>query len=1182
MDQTHHRQYDPKLSAAAALSLLHSTNEEQVRKVSQLPEDDGSSITNIFSVIRDLLVAVLHLDESDIDEETPLLDYGLDSIASTEIGNKLSEKYGIVVPPTIFFEFGNLGQFVSYLKSNFDAILASDLPSDEEASASKHLARDRAVSKQHSSQTNISERRSYDGNKETRTSARTIEELWKASEQDGEELGGGAAVTAVQANGLEKQRDTREEIPKLILSSPRGQATEFVVVGNGPPLLLLGGLLIEYDVMWSRQIEVLARNFRLIMVQMPGCGAIAADHDITMEELCDGIRDVIRALNLSNGVGLIGYSFGTRIALALIARYPDAFSALCICASGCNTDHDSDFRALISEMQSVPKFMELNRNWNIGAMPKYRNVMNGVEFRQTLHSIRVPTLVIGAKDDYYQPIADIRELAKQIPNSTIVEISDGGHLFGYTRATDVNEYFVSFFSDVYSMHKSNLDAQSLPWRPINRFLPTSAETLSVLRNYIERGGQGHCAILSPQAAQAAYLLNRVIQKESRPDWRYHTYFLTSIEEAFDAGIRIARHYGRTRDVANKGRVGIYDPTCQWRNMFNPHNASNEHALVPNLEYFDTITELMTAVESAPSAHYVAAALGSLVGLTDISLHEISSIARANESLLIAVEHGGQQSEPQKWASYHCVAEPDIMVFGECIAGHQVPVAAMMIRSDVRNPWSMTPNEGYARHVMADFGFPLAVVCSYMLRHLGSELGELGIAAFDQIAESPRATYEAHLAYGNVGYAKVARLHGFDGFFHEAHGLDSAVTNQRGETRKILDCFVNVGCAPRGLNPYDVLEQIARDHDYAYDYVADLHTFLSARVGLPRCVITSSNITAVEAALTIGLLASDPRKKLLCFNGGLGFTLVTGASSNDTQFNLFRAPFGPHFGNVVYVDWEGAGAQEELRNLLESGEVGFVWLEPIQVDANSSKRLPAELLKLVVNCRKAGGYLIGVDETMCGIVTGRFLNSSTTITDPDIVALGTALCDSLVPAGAMLTSNEVMDRARRTNGKRIYVIETAGTSNLAAHIAFHCLQTIERENLMERAQVIGRYFMERLTELSRNAVIPMAVRGEGLLITIEFETDTFDSFTRRSFGYLLWGVMLRDEQFGVAGAVCPIYNNCIRFLAPLTITETQIDTIISNLRRSLSIGVTGILANCASYAAQIGEERTSKFLHTLCA
>ena len=68
--------------------------------------------------LRELLLGVLKIAAEDFSPDRPLMDYGLDSIASTEIGTLFTARYGITVPPTVFFEFQDLRSFCGYLLAN--------------------------------------------------------------------------------------------------------------------------------------------------------------------------------------------------------------------------------------------------------------------------------------------------------------------------------------------------------------------------------------------------------------------------------------------------------------------------------------------------------------------------------------------------------------------------------------------------------------------------------------------------------------------------------------------------------------------------------------------------------------------------------------------------------------------------------------------------------------------------------------------------------------------------------------------------------------------------------------------------------------------------------------------------------------------------------------------------------
>ncbi|WP_411026057.1 hypothetical protein, partial [Salmonella sp. s55055] len=92
--------------------------------------------------------------------------------------------------------------------------------------------------------------------------------------------------------------------------------------------------------------------------------------------------------------------------------------------------------------------------------------------------------------------------------------------------------------------------------------------------------QGHCAILSAPAAQAALLLNHLGQRGKRDAGGYRSYFLTSQEEALDAALRLARHHARNRTPDGGGGLLLIDASGYWARYANPLKAADEDALIP--------------------------------------------------------------------------------------------------------------------------------------------------------------------------------------------------------------------------------------------------------------------------------------------------------------------------------------------------------------------------------------------------------------------------------------------------------------------------------------------------------------------------------------------------------------------------------------------------------------------------
>lgn len=92
--------------------------------------------------------------------------------------------------------------------------------------------------------------------------------------------------------------------------------------GRGRPLLLIHGWGVTYSV-WRRLIPLLAREFQVILVELPGLGASAAE--MPAESYYEACAESLEALRESLGVArwsLLSYSVGTLVAEAYLRNYP--------------------------------------------------------------------------------------------------------------------------------------------------------------------------------------------------------------------------------------------------------------------------------------------------------------------------------------------------------------------------------------------------------------------------------------------------------------------------------------------------------------------------------------------------------------------------------------------------------------------------------------------------------------------------------------------------------------------------------------------------------------------------------------------------------------------------------------------------------------------------------------------
>lgn len=1189
------------------------SNTEIANKLShvndEMIDNNGSVTKKLTDDIQNIVLSILKLDSADFSATTPLMDYGLDSIAATEIGNLFTSRFDIVIPPTVFFEFPDLESFVNYLLENHPEELKAHYPQNDEVQAAipnKVVQQEtqspplelQATTISKSSDVNPAETTSRLPIEKVNSSSHDqliadhmmdIETLWKLSsgrvaERTINNIQPVEFISSENSNHDQPiKQPSREYLQEMkyftdlanihSITRHNKRALEYATFGEGPPLLMLGGLLMHYSVMWLTNIKALAKNHQLIMFHMPGCGELELYEEMSLQSISDDISGVLDAQGIQEPIPVFGCSFGGVLAQAFTLAYPEKCSALAVAVSTPFAEGATDFQLLMKELQVSPHFMELNRGWPMASLPVYEKVIAGFDFRSKLRSLNIPALVVsGGKDRYTTPEYS-QMMADSLQNAKLIEFPDAGHLLTFSHHEEFNQVLIDFLTSVQkprpTRSKSIRNDHSV-------FLPATKKTLNVMKDYVTTGQQGHCVMLSDHAAQLALSLNAICNKHKDSKQTYRSYFTTSVEEGLDAALRLARHYARNTNSKSQGQVLLIGAGETWKNHFDPMHSGTNEALVPGIHFVANIKQATNLVSEKEFCAVVIINNGSF------EINEVEQFIRiidASSSLSVLLENNEHKTQPRDWFSYQLSKHLDLIVHGECLSGFQAPVSSLSVNDSIKNPWLMTPSEGYVRQPMASFGLTLNIAFDYISDYFIREFTPDQLQKINNVKASQDATYQAHLEVGNIGYAKVANMHGFDSRFYEAYGLQTRVNRHGQSSRAVIDCLSNVGSAPRGLNPQDVIENVLNNHNASQDYWQDLTQLIKSKTGFSHCLPASSQTTAIETALSVAKLASPKRKKIVCFTGGAGFTMLSANSAKDGIFDLFRKPFEPLYPHTLFIDPLDDNATDILEKALLSNELAFVWVETIQVEGNAVRSLPEKLITLVNQHKQRGGYLIAVDETQTNVGTGQFLHSHDRITSPDIVAIATALTDSFFPVGAVLTTDAIADAIKQENATYFKTITSRSANQLSAHIALNSLEQIDQQQLMPRAVEIGKYLKSSLQTLSHDYPLLCDVRGEGLVLGVEFDLSGYDAFIQQSFGYFLWGAMMRDQMQGVVVVVCPVHNRSLRIMPPLTITKEEVDLVVENLRRRLEEGVEKIILNCAEYADDRNDPRTADFLRS---
>jgi class 3 adenylate cyclase len=234
----------------------------------------------------------------------------------------------------------------------------------------------------------------------------------------------------------------------------------YQVFGSGPfDLVLVPGFISNLDHYWDddRLAHILNRlsSFcRVIIFDKRGTGLSDRVGDLpTLEERMDDMRAVMEAAG-SESASVFGISEGGAMCLLFAATYPERCRSLVLYASYAHFFSSvlapDAFEGFLSQIDktwgsgaSVTAFApsrasdERFRQWwarfeRVGASPSavlaLMRMNSEIDVRHVLPAIRTPTLVLHRTGDKRVKIEGGRELAAQIPDAKLVELTGEDHL----------------------------------------------------------------------------------------------------------------------------------------------------------------------------------------------------------------------------------------------------------------------------------------------------------------------------------------------------------------------------------------------------------------------------------------------------------------------------------------------------------------------------------------------------------------------------------------------------------------------------------------------------------------------------------------------------------------------------------------------------------------------------------
>lgn len=284
-------------------------------------------------------------------------------------------------------------------------------------------------------------------------------------------------------------------------------------------------------------------------------------------------------------------------------------------------------------------------------------------------------------------------------------------------------------------------------------------------------------------------------------------------------------------------------------------------------------------------------------------------------------------------------------------------------------------------------------------------------------------------------------------------------------------------------------------------------------------LINSGAEANENALKLASFHTG-RKRVLA--AGKAFHGRTSLAVEATDNSKIVAPVNSN-GHVTFLPLNDLAAFEAE---LDKGDVAAVIVECIQ-GVGGIRMATAEFMQgLRKACDKTGTVLI-CDEIQCGYGrSGKFFAHQHLGVKPDIITCAKGIGNGF-PMGAVIISPKF---------EAVYGMlgTTFGGNHLACTAALAVLDVIEQEQLVNNAAKVGAYLMEELKKLQQTDAHIVDVRGEGLMIGIEYDQPI----------KALRNALVHDEHVFTGAAS----TNILRLLPPLTLSLDEAKLAVEHIKR----------------------------------
>ena len=307
----------------------------------------------------------------------------------------------------------------------------------------------------------------------------------------------------------------------------------------------------------------------------------------------------------------------------------------------------------------------------------------------------------------------------------------------------------------------------------------------------------------------------------------------------------------------------------------------------------------------------------------------------------------------------------------------------------------------------------------------------------------------------------------------------------------------------------------------------LNTIAPVKGTKRKTYFANSGAEADENAVKIAK-AFTKRPNIIVFSGAFhGRTMLTMAMTSKKAYAYGMGPFpdGVYRAEFPYL-------YRKLEGIPETEAISYYIKSIEQVFEQAS---PAEFVAAIVvePLQGEGGFVPAPIEWVKAVRNAD--------AQPDIVTTAKSIAGG-IPLSAITAREEIMEAVP------CGVIGGTFCGNpLACASALQVIEIMEKENFEARAVEIGKKVMKRYQKMQKKLPVIGDVRGIGAMIGLEIVKD---QESKQPNPTLVSEVVQECIQNGLIIENAGIYGNVIRFLAPLVITDEQLEAGLDILEAAI--------------------------------